>query len=136
MAKIYFADPQKGLLKAHLFDDEAQKDAKKLNSAQVTRVQVRRYFGEVRALQARYQSEKSRNPAEAFSNIQPYLGLLKAKAYYGRRNNNRNTNDMNTFADFITDCLDGVTDDKSFEAMVKYFEAVIAYFTPDAKEGR
>lgn len=135
MAKVYFEDAEKGLLKRNLFDDEAQQDAKRLVSAQVTRVQVRRYFGEVRALQARYHSEQARSKDAAFERIQPYLGLLKAKAYYGRRNN-RCSNDMITFSDFITDCIDGVNDAKSFEAMVKYLEAVVAYFTPDAKEGR
>ncbi|MBS3933811.1 MAG: type III-A CRISPR-associated protein Csm2 [Truepera sp.] len=133
--KEYFQDAAKGLLKPHLFDEEAQRDAKKLLSAQVTRVQVRRYFGEVRALQARFHSEKSRSGAEAFARIQPYLGLLKAKAHYGRRNNSK-TNDMVTFSEFMNQCIDGVHDDKGFEAMVKYLEAVVAYFMPEAKEGR
>ncbi len=136
-AKEYYQDAAKQRLRAELFSEEAYRDAQRLVKANVTRVQVRRYFGEIRALQARYNALKHEKGAEeAFEEIRPYLGLLKAKAYYGRRNNNRHTNDMVTLSTFLTECLDGVQDPKSFDAMIKYVEAVVAYFTPDAKEGR
>lgn len=132
-AKVYFKDEVKGILKPELFDQDARQDANRLVSARVPSAQVRRYFGEVRALQARLASAEQTHGAEAFDHIKPYLGLLKAKAYYGRRNNKRGSDDMVTLAEVLTDCIDGVKDKKSFDAMVKYLEAVVAYFTPDSK---
>ncbi|AEB10943.1 type III-A CRISPR-associated protein Csm2 [Marinithermus hydrothermalis] len=133
-AKVYYQDKTKQRLRADLFSEEAYRDAQRLVKARVATTQVRRYFGEIRALQARYNVLKHEKGAEAaFEEIRPYLGLLKAKAYYGRRNNNNRPNDMFTLSTFLTECLDGVEDPKSFEAMVKYVEAVVAYFTPDAE---
>ncbi len=136
MAKVYFDDEQRGILKANLFDDEARKDANKLLGASAPPTQLRRYFGEIRALQARFASLKARDPENAFAQVRPYLGLLKAKAYYGRRNDNRGSKAMHTLSEVLTDCIDGVKNEKTFDAMVQYVEAVVAYFTPDSRNSR
>ena len=133
----YFEDEAKDLLVEDLFSTRAREMADKLLKQRITRVQGRKYFAEVRALEARFKSEKHRlksgdSPELAFERIKPYLGLLQAKAYYGQRKE-RN---MQEFARFIEDCVKDVHTEKTFKAMVKYIEAVVAFFMPDAKEGR
>jgi len=134
--KVYFQDKQKGILKTHLFDEEAQHDAKRLLKAEVPSVQVRRYFGEIRALQTQLASLKESVKEDAFARVRPYLGLLKAKIHYGRRNNKKRNNDMVTLSEVLSNCIDGVEDEETFNAMVKYVEAMVAYFTPESQQSR
>ncbi|KGQ21499.1 type III-A CRISPR-associated protein Csm2 [Thermus filiformis] len=129
----FYRDKERGLLDPAIFE-QAKKVAEQLvQENKVRSSQFRNYFAELRALENRFQKERKRDEAEAFARLVPELELLKAKLAYNTRSQGP-LKDARAFVSFLNDALDaGKRSPKDFEAMMKYVEAVLAYFYASGK---
>ncbi|APD10316.1 MULTISPECIES: type III-A CRISPR-associated protein Csm2 [Thermus] len=125
----FYRDREKGILDPTIFA-RAQEVAKELvEEGKVKSSQFRNYFAELRALENRFQKErKEEDEALAFARLVPQLELLKAKLAYNTRSQGP-LREAHRFVRFLNEALDsGKRTPKDFEAMMKYVEAVLAYF--------
>lgn len=83
--------------------------------------QLRKFYGEVKKLEMRWQNSGKRG--QAFGEILPLIKLLKAKAAYA------NSRDYvpDSFRTWIWDNVDLIKADKDFQAFLLYFEAVVGF---------
>lgn len=124
----FFKDREKGVLDPTLFE-RARKVAEELvGEGELKSSQFRNYFAELRALENRFERERQEDEALAFARLVPQLELLKAKLAYNTRAQGPLRN-AKRFVAFLEEALDaGKRSPKDFEAMMKYVEAVLAYF--------
>ncbi|AEV16373.1 CRISPR-associated protein, Csm2 [Thermus sp. CCB_US3_UF1] len=124
----FYKDKEKGLLDPTLFE-RAREKAEELNrEGKLKSSQFRNYFAELRALENRFQKERKADEALAFARLVPELELLKAKLAYNTRSQGP-LREAKAFVGFLNEALDaGKRSPKDFEAMMKYVEAVLAYF--------
>jgi CRISPR-associated protein Csm2 len=128
----FYKNRESKTLRPGLFDDDARKDADKIQGIQSS--QFRNYFNELRTLEARFEREAKGNSQVAFAKLIPQLELLKAKLAYGQRKNGPLQN-AKGFVNLMNSLIDaGKRSPEDFEAMMQYLEAVLAYFY--AKEGQ
>ena len=115
--KLY-KDPGKAEINPDLLDsvawDQAGKMHGRLNSSQ-----LRRFYGEVKGLHNRLVHQ------EPFERLLPMIKMIKSKVYYGygRKNNSL----PKEFAEFLLGGIDQIQDQKDFEAIALYFEAVVGF---------
>lgn len=104
-----------------LFQEDAEKQAlefpEKKSHGNLTKSQIRRFFGEVKSLQLKYRRHRD------WSKIEPPFRMLVAKARYAR--SRRNIPEV--FEEFIEKNNKKVTNGDEFERFSTYFEAVLAY---------
>lgn len=118
----YFADRERKALNPSLVDSSADALAQKI--AQVPASQMRRFYGDVLALERRL-ATGGELPAEA---IRAHMALLKAKAAYAsKRAGSRPEQFPRELLEFFVDHAAAVTDRTDFDAFRRAFEAVIAY---------
>lgn len=124
----FYRDKEQGILDPQIFE-EARKVADELaNQDKLKSSQFRNYFAELRAIENRFQKERKRDEATAFARLVPELELLKAKLAYNTRSQGP-LKEAKRFVRFMNEALDaGKRSPKDFEAMMKYVEAVLAYF--------
>lgn len=128
----FYQDREKRILRAGLFDSQAQKDAELAQGIKSS--QFRNYFHELRTLEAAYERDAKADAQTAFARLVPRLELLKAKLAYGQRKDGP-LKDARGFVELMNRLVDaGKRSPEDFEAMMKYLEAVLAYFY--AKEGQ
>lgn len=124
----FYRDKERGLLDPAIFEQAKELGKQLAQSKIVTSSQFRNYFAELRALENRFQKERKRDEAEAFARLVPELELLKAKLAYNTRSRGP-LKGAQEFVSFLNNALDtGKRSPKDFEAMMKYVEAVLAYF--------
>jgi len=123
----FFKDKERGVLDPKVFE-QAREVAKGLANGKLKSSQFRNYFAELRALENRFERERKGDEALAFAKLVPQLELLKAKLFYNTRSQGPLKN-ADEFVKFMERALEaGKRSPKDFEAMMKYVEAVLAYF--------
>ena len=127
MVKLY-EDREKGIVNAELFDTWAQQEAEKLRSLGLPPTQFRRFFGELRALEARIRSLG--DDEEAFRKVKPYLNLLFAKVHYQTRDHKK-APAYEELERMLRDLFAGVETRKDFDVAMDAAQAVLAYFVPE-----
>lgn len=128
----FFKDKERGILDPKVFE-RARKVAEELAKGKLKSSQFRNYFAELRALENRFEKERKGDEALAFARLVPQLELLKAKLFYNTRSQGP-LKDAKEFVGFMEEALEaGKRSPKDFEAMMKYVEAVLAYFYASGK---
>lgn len=129
----FYKDKEKGLLDPAVFT-RAKKVADELvQEGKLKSSQFRNYFAELRALENRFQKERKADEATAFARLVPELELLKAKLAYNTRSQGP-LKEAKCFVEFMNEALEaGQRSPRDFEAMMKYVEAVLAYFYASGK---
>ncbi|MFK5926408.1 MAG: type III-A CRISPR-associated protein Csm2 [Desulfuromusa sp.] len=130
---FYYDDA--GNLRAGLLDIDAQRDAEsfvrvrdkrdKLNANQ-----LRRFYNECKNLEKRFSFAKQNQTGEvgtgaAFLQVLPLIKMLKAKVSYAA--NPSNPKIPRTFSSWLNTSIDGIDNEKDFEAFLLSFEAVVGY---------
>ncbi|MEZ0322332.1 MAG: type III-A CRISPR-associated protein Csm2 [Thermus sp.] len=129
----FFKDRERGLLDPAIFERAKQVAEKLVGEGKTKSSQFRNYFAELRALENRFAKERKDNKDLAFARLVPELELLKAKLAYNTRTNGP-LRDARAFVNFLNEALDaGKRSPEDFEAMMKYVEAVLAYFYASEK---
>jgi len=128
----FFKDKERGVLDPKIFE-RAREVAEELANGKLKSSQFRNYFAELRALENRFERERKGDEDLAFAKLVPQLELLKAKLFYNTRSQGP-LKDAKKFVDFMEEALEaGKRSPKDFEAMMKYVEAVLAYFYASGK---
>ncbi len=124
----FFKDKERGVLDPKVFE-RAREVAEGLAKGKLKSSQFRNYFAELRALENRFERERRVEGEEvAFARLVPQLELLKAKLFYNTRSQGP-LKEAREFVAFMEEALEaGKRSPKDFEAMMKYVEAVLAYF--------
>ncbi|WP_038056705.1 type III-A CRISPR-associated protein Csm2 [Thermus amyloliquefaciens] len=129
----FYKDKEKGLLDPEIFARAKRVAEELVREGKLRSSQFRNYFAELRALENRFQKERKTDEATAFARLVPELELLKAKLAYNTRSQGP-LKDARAFVNFMNEALDsGKRSPKDFEAMMKYVEAVLAYFYASGK---
>lgn len=129
MVRLY-QDKEKGIANPALFDEVARREAKNLLELKLPSSQFRKFFGELRALEARIRSLGDDD--EAVDRVKPYLKLLLAKVHYQTRDRKK-AEAYKRLEGFLRSLFDQVETRKDFDVMMDAVEAVIAYYTPEAR---
>ncbi len=116
----YYQDPEKKKLREDIIKTEADKLGKKFSELkpELTSSQLRKFFNEVRSLEAQVE--------EKFDEQKALVFMLKSKVAYSVGKKTSKT--PAEFKDFIDACIDKINDEKDFKGFVKFFEAVVGYF--------
>jgi len=129
----FYRDKDKGILDPSLFEWAKEVAQELVREGQIKSSQFRNYFAELRALENRFERERREDEALAFARLVPQLELLKAKLYYNTRSNGPLSR-ARAFVRFLEEAIDaGKRSPRDFEAMMKYVEAVLAYFYASGK---
>jgi len=124
----FYRDKEKGVLDPGIFEKAREVAEELVSEGAINSSQFRNYFAELRALENRFERERREDEVLAFARLVPQLELLKAKLYYNTRSNGP-LNRARAFVRFLEEAIDaGKRSPKDFEAMMKYVEAVLAYF--------
>lgn len=129
MVSLY-SDRDKGVANPALFDEEARREAEKLLQLQLPSSQFRKFFGELRALEARIRSLG--DDEAAVTRVKPYLRLLLAKVHYQTRDRKK-AEAYEELERFLRGLFDQVETRQDFDVMMDAVQAVMAYFTPKAR---
>lgn len=109
-----------GVIRRELLLEEAEKLAQEFVRRRLNSAQLRRFYNEVKALEARID-------AEGYDKCEPMLWLLRAKvAYACPKQGEKKIPDE--FAKFLWDCIAQIQGREEFRAFCKVFEAVVGYF--------
>lgn len=129
----FFRDEKREVLNAEIFTQAKEVAEAIARESKVKSSQFRNYFAELRALENRFLKERRTDPERAFQKLVPELELLKAKLAYNTRANGP-LKGANAFVGFLDEALDaGKRSPEDFLAMMKYVEAVLAYFYAKAR---
>ncbi|MFQ6056139.1 MAG: type III-A CRISPR-associated protein Csm2 [Methanosarcinales archaeon] len=112
----YYQDEKKEILRENLIVEHADKLGKEF-ARSLTSAQLRRFFNDVRALEARVESSE-------FNKQLPIIKMLKSKVAYAKGRDKIPAG----FKDFIDVCIDKIEDKKDFEGFVKLFESVVGFY--------
>lgn len=114
----FFEDPEKKIINKKLITEVAHEYGVKFVKEGIPASQLRNFFNDVRSIEAKVKAGNS------FDEVMPHILMLKAKAYYAAGRNNK----LKPFKEFITKYVDRIETKEDFDAFVKFFEAVVAYF--------
>ncbi|NPA76399.1 MAG: type III-A CRISPR-associated protein Csm2 [Candidatus Diapherotrites archaeon] len=129
MVQLY-KDKEQGLVNEDLFDSYARKVAKDLIELGLPSSQFRKFFGELRALEARIRSQGDDDVA--VRKEKPYMKLLLAKIHYQTRDRKK-ADAYIALEKFLRDLIDQVETRKDFDVLMDAVQAVLAYYTPRAR---
>ena len=129
---FYYDDA--GCLNAGLLDTQAQQLAEsfvltndrrnKLNANQ-----LRRFYNECKNLEKKFSFARQKQTGEAshaaFLQVLPLIKMVKAKVSYAA--NPSNPKIPRTFSEWLNRSIDGIEDERDFEAFLLSFEAVVGY---------
>lgn len=122
---IKFRDSN-GNLRKELLTTEAEEWGGKFVNDKLTITQLRRFYNEVKALEARIE-------ATSFEENQALIGMLRSKvAYACPQKGQKKVPDI--FKQFIEQCVKSINNGKDFKDFVLFFEAVYGFFV--GKGGR
>lgn len=116
----YFENPEKTKLREDLIGKWADKVGKDFASLrpELTTTQIRKFFNEIRSLEARVE--------ENFDDNKAIILMVKSKVAYAVGKKTSKT--PREFKDFIDACIDKIEKEEDFNAFVKFFESVVGYF--------
>lgn len=129
MPKLY-QDAERGVVNPELFDEWAQGEAEKLIELGLPSSQFRKFFAELRALEARVRILGDND--EAVKQVRPYLKLLLAKVHYQTRDRKK-ARAYETLEELLRDLFDQVKTRRDFDVVMDAVQAVMAYYTPKAR---
>jgi len=127
--KLY-QDAERGVVNPELFDEWAQGEAEKLIELGLPSSQFRKFFAELRALEARVRILGDND--EAVKQVRPYLKLLLAKVHYQTRDRKK-ARAYETLEELLRDLFDQVKTRRDFDVVMDAVQAVMAYYTPKAR---
>ena len=129
MVELY-QDRERGIANPALFDEVAEQEAEKLSRLNLPSSQFRKFFGELRALEARIRSLGDDDAAVQV--VRPYLKLLLAKVHYQTRDRKK-AEAYKELERFLRLLFEQVETRRDFDVMMDAVQAVMAYFTPRAR---
>jgi len=129
MVQLY-KDKEREIVNEELFDDYARQTAKKLVDLGLPNSQFRKFFGELRALEARIRAQG--NDDAAVAKEKPYMKLLLAKIHYQQRDR-RKIEAYKALEEFLRELINQVEDRKDFDVLMDAVQAVLAYYSPRAR---
>ena len=111
-------------LRPELVDTEAKNAAESfVAGAKIKSAQLRRFYGDFKALERKLESKKSQAGSAAFMSILPLVKMTKSKVEYARH---RKTV-PDSFVSWITRHVDAINSEKDFAAFMLHFEAVVGF---------
>ena len=129
MVQLY-TDKEQGIVNEELFDDFARRVANDLIKLGLPSSQFRKFFGELRALEARIRSQGDND--DAVRKEKPYMKLLLAKIHYQTRDRKK-AEAYKALERFLRGLIDQVERRSDFDVMMDAVQAVLAYYTPKAR---
>ncbi len=116
--KGFYQDKEKTKLIDNLITTESEKLGKKFADLKLTSSQLRKFFNEVRSIEAQIDGR--------FDEQKALILMLKSKVAYSVGKDSSKT--PKEFKDFIDACVDKISDVKDFNAFMKFFESVVGYY--------
>lgn len=129
MVQLY-TDKEQGIVNEELFDDFARRVANDLIKLGLPSSQFRKFFGELRAHEARIRSQGDND--DAVRKEKPYMKLLLAKIHYQTRDRKK-ADAYKALERFLRGLIDQVERRSDFDVMMDAVQAVLAYYTPKAR---
>ena len=129
MVQLY-TDKEQGIVNEELFDDFARRVANDLIKLGLPSSQFRKFFGVLRALEARIRSQGDND--DAVRKEKPYMKLLLAKIHYQTRDRKK-ADAYKALERFLRGLIDQVERRSDFDVMMDAVQAVLAYYTPKAR---
>lgn len=130
---FYYDDA--GNLNSGLLDKQAKQDAESFvftnnRKEKLNANQLRRFYNECKKLEKKLSFAKQKQGDEteaniAFLQVLPLIKMLKAKVSYAA--NPSNPKIPGKFSEWLNKSIDGIQDEKDFEAFLLSFEAVVGY---------
>lgn len=129
---FYYDDA--GNLRAGLLDEQAKQDAESFvqvnnKKDKLNANQLRRFYNECKNLEKKFSFARQKQSAEssqaAFLQVLPLIKMVKAKVSYAA--NPSNPKIPRKFSEWLNRSIDGVENEKDFEAFLLSFEAVVGY---------
>ncbi len=123
LPKIVFRDEQ-GYRKKDIFTNLAQTYADEMAKYKMTQTQLRKYYNEVKALEARIKANPDFRVNEAI------IGLLKSKVAYGlaKESDGNKKEGFRVLLHMVEQGIEWSTTPEYFEDFVLFFEAVVGFF--------
>ena len=126
---------EKGNIRKDLLGTESEKlalkfvgnaDSKRGDGGPLTSAQLRRFYGDVKNLERRFEFRKQRvGEEEAFAAVLPLIKMMKSKVAYAENPKKRKVPEV--FAKWLKDQIDIIETPKDFEAFLLHFEAVVGF---------
>ena len=115
-------EPRKMRIKKSLLLEGARKWAQDFirTRPELKAAQIRRFYHDVKALEAKIE-------ASGFEKNLPLIKMLKSKVAYACPKYGSKKVPI-VFKEFMDKCIDGIEEQKDFEAFTLVFEAVVGYF--------
>jgi len=129
MVQLY-KDKAQGIVNEELFDSHARKVADELVQLNLPKNQFRKFFGALRALEARVRSQGDDDAA--VRKEKPYMKLLLAKIHYQTRDRG-NSKAYEALERFLRELIDQVETRKDLDVLVDAVQAVLAFYAPKAR---
>lgn len=129
---FYYDDA--GNLWAGLLDEQAKQSAESFvhvnnRKDKLNANQLRRFYNECKNLEKKFsfakQTQSGESSQAAFLQVLPLIKMLKAKVSYAA--NPSNPKIPRTFSEWLNGSIDGIEDERDFEAFLLSFEAVVGY---------
>jgi len=93
--------------------------------------QLRRYYNDVKELQAKIEKHlkdnKDSQNSELLKEFLPLIKMLKAKVAYGRRPGAKDRVSR-TFQETMDACIDLIKSPRDFQTFVLFFESIVGYY--------
>lgn len=112
---------ENGILRRELLTTEARKYADEFQRGGLTTHQMRRFYHEVKALEAKIEADGP----DGFKNNEALVGMLKAKVAYAK--NRPQAKVPPAFVTFIERGVDAITKHDDFKDFTLFFEAVVGF---------
>lgn len=133
---FFWKDKAKGILKAELFSETAENEAKRIAQSKDFKeknkivnapayTQLRKFYDDV----LRYKTKISANEGD-FDKYLPYVRMINAKLTYANARDNITKDCLNSFKARINEILDI----KDFYAFADFFEAFMAFYKQYSKK--
>ncbi len=114
-------------LRPELLDNEAKQAAESfVSGTKIKSAQLRRFYGDFKALERKLESRKSQEGASAsmaFLGVLPLIKMAKSKVEYALH---RKTVPK-SFVTWLTQHVDAISTEKDFAAFLLHFEAVVGF---------
>lgn len=127
-AMSFFEPGKPGVIREALLTDEAERIAgrfvgKNLREPDLSSAQLRKFYGEVKALQAKIEAHSK----EEFEKYRPLVKMMKAKVAYAS-NSKKQGRVPDEFKNFIDRCVGAIQTVEDFKAFALHFEAVVGFY--------
>jgi len=124
----FYQDEGKKIIKEELLTEDAKKKAELFAGRNMTRNQIRRFFHDVKSLEA-----KVGENGENFIRMKPIIMMLKSKAAYAASRVGGQQRIPDEFKDFIEESVDNIKNFDDFKAFCLRFEAIVGFFYEKAR---